>query len=226
MSTKPTLIVMLTQHDRTVKNAYEIFDACKNSRARIWGFKDEGLPTQQMQALFAYMKSCGKQTALEVVAYTEVEGLEAAKLAHKCGCDYLMGTCYFDSIRDFCVAHSIAYLPFVGQVEGRPSILGGSIDEILKQAQIYAEKGVYGIDLLGYRYIGDALKLNREIVQKIDIPVCIAGSIDSYDRLDEIRAISPWAFTIGGAFFEAKFGTDFAEQIDRVIEYIEKDSES
>ena len=203
MSTKPTLIVMLTQHDRTAKNAYEIFDACKNSRASIWGFKDEGLPEEQMQTLFAYMKSFGKQTALEVVAYTEAEGLEAAKLAEKCGCDYLMGTCFFDSIRDFCTQHSIRYLPFVGQVEGRPSVLGGSIDEILKQAKSYAQKGVYGIDLLGYRYTGDALNLNRQIVQNIGIPVCIAGSINSFDRLDEILEISPWAFTIGGAFFES-----------------------
>ena len=226
MSTNPMLIVMLTQLDRTVRNAFEIFDSCKNSRAKIWGFKDEGLPVEQMQALFAYIKSCGKQTALEVVAYTEHEGLQAAKLAKDCGCDYLMGTCFFDSIHDFCKENSIRYLPFAGQVEGRPSVLNGSIDEIVKQAQNFEQKGVDGIDLLGYRYTGDARKLNREIVQKIDIPVCIAGSIDTFDRLDEILEISPWAFTIGGAFFENKFGADFAEQIDRVIAYIEKDSES
>lgn len=226
MSTNPTLIVMLTQHDRTVPNANEIFDACKNSRAKIWGFKDQGLSQEQMQALFSRMRSYGKSTALEVVAYTENEGLRAAKLAQKCGCDYLMGTCFFDSIHSFCKEHSIRYLPFVGQVEGRPSVLGGSIDEILNQAQSYAEKGVYGIDLLSYRYTGDALKLNRQIVQKISIPVCIAGSINSFDRLDEIRRLSPWAFTVGGAFFENKFGKSFAGQIDRVVEYIEKDSES
>ena len=34
----PKLIVMLTHHDRTVENAIEIFEACKNSRAEFGGF--------------------------------------------------------------------------------------------------------------------------------------------------------------------------------------------
>ena len=53
-------------------------------------------------------------------------------------------------------------------------------------------------------------------------PVCIAGSINSYQRLDEIKAADPWAFTIGGAFFENKFGGTFEEQINRVCKYMGK----
>ena len=38
------------------------------------------------------MKECGKTTFLEVVAYTEAECLEGAKMGVECGVDYLMGT--------------------------------------------------------------------------------------------------------------------------------------
>ena len=48
----------------------------------------------------------------------------------------------------------------------------------------------------------------------------VAGSVDCYRRLDELKDISPWAFTIGSAFFEDKFGGTFAEQIDKVVDYI------
>ena len=69
----PSLIVMLTHEDQTVQNAYEIFDAYKDSDAEYWGFKEEPLPLSKMKDLYAYMKSCGKKTVLEVVAYTQSE---------------------------------------------------------------------------------------------------------------------------------------------------------
>ncbi len=216
----PKLIVMLTHNDHTAEDACRIFDACKHSKAEIWGFKDKGLPLSQMRELFAYMKAQQKTTALEVVAYTQEEGLEAAKIAKQCGCDFLMGTCYFDSINEFCQENGIRYLPFVGNVHSRPSVLTGNIDDMLEQAQAYLQKGVFGIDLLGYRYTGDAVLLNETVVRSLNAPVCIAGSVNSFARLDEIRALSPWAFTIGGAFFEHKFGASFCEQIDRVIDHI------
>lgn len=111
-------------------------------------------------------------------------------------------------------------MPFVGKITERPSILEGKIEDIVTEAKNYISKGAYGIDLLGYRYTGDAVKLNEELVKNIKAPVCIAGSVNSYQRLDELKSISPWAFTIGGAFFENKFGTDFGEQINAVCEYV------
>ncbi|WP_250320424.1 hypothetical protein [Streptococcus lutetiensis] len=45
------------------------------------------------------MKACGKTTFLEVVAYSEEEGLEGAKLAHECCCDILMGTIFSDKFQ-------------------------------------------------------------------------------------------------------------------------------
>ncbi len=54
----PELIVMLTQNDRTVPNAPEVFEACADSRAKLWGFKEEGLPLPEMKRLYARMKDC------------------------------------------------------------------------------------------------------------------------------------------------------------------------
>ena len=220
MGTVPELIVMLTHNDLTVTDASAVFEQCKNSKAKFWGFKEEPLPLEQMIQLFGYMKNCGKTTFLEVVAYGEKECLEGAKKAAACQCDYLMGTTFFDSVNDFCKSNHLHYMPFVGNITGRPSVLEGTIEDMIREANAYIAKGVYGIDLLGYRYTGDPFLLNREFVAKVNAPVCIAGSINSYERLDEIKTAAPWTFTIGGAFFENKFEGTITEQIDKVCDYI------
>ena len=221
MNNIPNLIVMLTQNDKTVLNAYEIFNQCKNSKAEFWGFKEEPLPLDEMKKLYSYMKSLGKTTFLEVVEYDEANGLKGAQTALECGVDILMGTVFFDSINDFCKKNNMKYMPFVGQVSQRPSILEGDIDDMIQEANQYLKKGVYGIDILGYRYTGNPLELNKKFVKHVNAPVCIAGSINSYKRLDEIKDINPWAYTIGSAFFENKFGKDFEKQINKVYDYMQ-----
>ena len=222
MKNSLNLIVMLTHNDETVNNAHEIFEKCKNSDAKFWGFKEKSIPIEQMKNLYKYMKECGKTTFLEVVEYTEKEGLEGAKLALECGCDILMGTVFFDSINEFCKKNNLRYMPFVGNVTERPSILEGEIDEIIKEANEYLKKGVYGFDLLGYRYTGNAVELNERFVLEVNAPVCIAGSVNGYERLDELKNINPWSFTIGSAFFENKFDGSFEEQINKVCEYVKQ----
>lgn len=219
------LIVMLTHNDHTVKNAKEVFENCKNSSAEFWGFKEEGIPHSEMKELFSAMKKCGKTTFLEVVAYNEAKCLSGAKLALECGCDVLMGTLFFDSVNEFCQKNNIKYMPFVGDVHERPSILEGSVDSIIKEAKEYIKKGVYGFDLLGYRYTGDKNELISRFVKEVDAPVCVAGSIGSFEKLDFLKKLNPWSITIGGAFFENKFSGDFLNQVNEVNEYI-KDNEN
>ncbi len=218
----PKLIVMLTHHDKTVENAVEIFEACKGTKAEYWGFKEVGIPLDEMKKLCKMMKEAGKTTFLEVVAYTEKECLEGAKMAGECGFDYLMGTIYFDSVRDYARKAGLKYLPFVGKITGRPSVLEGTVEGIVKEAKELIKKGVHGFDLLGYRFAGNPIELNNTFVKEMEVPVCLAGSVDSYKRLDEVKASKSWAFTIGGAFFENKFDGSFAEQIDKVVDYMEK----
>ena len=113
-------------------------------------------------------------------------------------------------------------MPFVGKITGRPSVLEGTVEGMIKEANEYLARGVYGIDLLGYRYTGDSVHLNKEFVANVKAPVCIAGSVNSFARLDEIKSAAPWTFTIGGAFFENKFEGTFEEQINKVCEYVNR----
>lgn len=216
----PKLIVMLTHNDFTSEDAEKIFEKCKNTRAEYWGFKEKPISKERMKKLFSRMKECNKTTFLEVVAYTAEEGLAGAKTAAECGCDVLMGTKFHKEISDFCIVHNIKYMPFVGDIECRPSVLTGSIEDIIQEAKDAIANGAYGIDLLGYRYAGDAKKLIRSLVKETNAPVCLAGSIDSYEKLDEIKEFNPVAFTIGSAFFENKFDGNFADQINKVCDYI------
>ena len=218
----PQLIVMLTRCDYTVENALDIFDQCKDSKALYWGIKESPLPLDVIQQLFSHMKACGKKTILEVVAYTEEEGLAGAEMAVKCGCDILMGSKFFPSINRYCIDHGLKYMPFVGTITGRPSVLEGEIETLVAEAQEYIAQGVYGINLLGYRYKGDPIALNKALVEQVEAPVCLAGSINSYSRLDEVAQVHPWAFTIGSAFFEQQFGDAINDQIDSVCDYMQQ----
>jgi len=220
MENKLELIVMLTHNDRTIANAHEIFEHCRCSKVRFYGIKEKGLPLDEMKQLFSYMKACGKQTVLEVVEYTEKECLDGAKLAVACGADILMGTMFFDSVNEFCKQNNLKYMPFVGQVRGVPSILEGIDEAMIAEAKTYLEKGVFGIDLLGYRYTGNAKKLIHKFVAQVNAPICIAGGINDYEKIDEIKNTNAWGFTIGGAFFEHKFGDSHTEQINKVYDYI------
>lgn len=220
MGGHPELIVMLTHDDRTVPDAPAVFEACRTSRARCFGMKEEGLPLDEMKALYARMHACGKTTFLEVVAYTEAECLAGAHMAVECGCDFLMGTTFHDSVNSLCQEQGLRYLPFVGEITGRPSVLEGTLEDMVQQARACIEKGAYGIDLLGYRYTGDAVALNSAFVKQVPAPVCLAGSVNSYGRLAEVKAANPWSFTIGGAFFEGRFGGTMAQQIDKVCAFM------
>jgi len=78
--THPNLVVMLTWHDYTVENAAQVFEQCKASKAQFWGFKEHPLPLNQMKKIYESMKQCGKTTFLEVVSYSEEEGLAGAEM--------------------------------------------------------------------------------------------------------------------------------------------------
>ena len=89
---KPEIIIMLTHHDVTVKDAGEIFEQCKDLPVKFWGFKNVGLPKDEMKKVAGAMKAAGKTTFLEVVTYDEASCLDGAQTAIDCGFDYLMGT--------------------------------------------------------------------------------------------------------------------------------------
>ena len=221
---KPELIVMLTYNDKTVEDALELFNRMKDTPVTHWGFKDVGLPPEEMKKVVDSMNAAGKTTYLEVVSLTEEEGLAGAKLAAECGFNILMGTVFFDSINDYLKDKPVKYYPFPGHVHSHPSILEGTIAEIVQHARDMQAKGVDGMDLLTYRYTGDAPKLLREVVKATGVPLVSAGSIDSFDRIAEVRDTGAWGFTIGTAFFEKKFVPQgsFRENMMAVWDWLQK----
>ena len=205
MKRNPELIVMLTYQDETVADALAIFERLQDAPVRHWGFKDVGLPPAEMRRVVSAMKAAGKTTYLEVVSLSEAEGLRGAQLAVEQGFDILMGTVYFPSIRDYLAQTPVKYYPFPGRVEGHPSILGGTIEEIVAHARWLEAQGAQGLDLLTYRFTGDAAQLLGEVVAAVAVPVVSAGSIASYARIAEVRDTGAWGFTIGSAFFDSAF---------------------
>jgi hypothetical protein len=196
---------MLTHHDQTVTNSLQMFTELQSAAVTHWGFKDVGLAPDQMKQVVNAMKSAGKTTYLEVVSLSEDEGLRGARLAVELGFDILMGTVFFPSISNYLRDKAIEYFPFPGHIHSHPSILEGTIDEIVAHARYLEAQGAHGLDLLTYRYTGDAPRLLREVVQATSIPIVSAGSIASYDRIAEVWTAGAQRFTVGSAFFESQF---------------------
>ena len=222
---RPEIIIMLTHHDVTVKNAAEIFEQCKDiEEVKFWGFKNVGLPKDEMKALAGAMKAAGKTTFLEVVTYDEASCLDGAQTAIDCGFDYLMGTIYYDSVAKLLKDNGMEYLPFVGKVSGSPSILEGTNEEIIRNAKDLMAKGITGFDILAYRHVIDGEKLAREFCVAVDAKICIAGSISSYERIDTMFDIGPWTFTMGSALFDKNFipSGSFYENLEAVANYMAK----
>ena len=191
----PELIVMLTYNDVTVAHASAIFAELQDLPIQHWGFKDIGLPKTQMRVLVDAMRAAGKTTYLEVVSLSEAEGLAGAQLALEAKFDVLMGTVYFASIQQL----------LSGQVHSHPSILDGTIEEIADHARYLETQNVDGLDLLTYRYTGNAPELLHKVVTATRLPVVSAGSIASFDRVIEVQRAGAWGFTVGSAFFDARF---------------------
>jgi phosphoribosylformimino-5-aminoimidazole carboxamide ribonucleotide (ProFAR) isomerase len=61
-------------------------------------------------------------------------------------------------------------------------------------------------------------------VQKVvKIPLIVAGSIDSVDRVQKMLDLKVWAFTIGSAFFDKKFVPtgNLSDQINTVLNLLQ-----
>ena len=216
------IIIMLTHHEVTVENAAEVFEACKDLPVKFWGFKNVGLPKDKMKELATAMKEAGKTTFLEVVTYDEQSCLDGAQTAIDCGFDYLMGTIYYDSVAKLLADNNMSYLPFVGKVSGSPSILEGTNEEIIANAKDLMAKGIKGFDILAYRHVVDGEKLAYEFCKAVDAQICIAGSINSFDRIDTMFDIGPWTFTMGSALFEKNFVPEgsFYDNLKAVADYM------
>ncbi len=218
------LIFFLTYSDVTVYNAIDVFEETKSMDVKYFGFKDVGLPKEKLKDLHTRMKKESKTTFLEVVTATKEDNIRSTKMAIELGVDYLIGGVYVKETIPLIKGTSIKYFPYIGKIVGHPCLLRGTIQEIVKDAKRVEGLGAGGIDLLAYRYDRDPVELIGSVQKAVKIPLIVAGSIDSLERVRKMLDLKVWAFTIGSAFFDKKFVTEgpLNDQIKTVVREIGK----
>jgi phosphoribosylformimino-5-aminoimidazole carboxamide ribonucleotide (ProFAR) isomerase len=113
----------------------------------------------------------------------------------------------------------VKFFPYIGNIVGHPCLLRGSIHDIVEDARRVEQLGVDGINLLAYRYDGDVAKLVREVAAATSLPLICAGSVDSVARIEALRDLGVWAFTIGTAALDGAFvpGKPLGDQLRLVV---------
>lgn len=216
----PHFILMLTKGDRTVPDAIKVYSGLRSSALRMVGFKDIGLPTEDLAELTRMAKIDNRTVMLEVVSTTLESELRSIEAAASLGVDYVLGGRHASEAVKILKGRPIQYFPFAGHTVGHPTRLTGTIREIVDDAVgLAATPGVHGLDLLAYRFEGDVAALTRQVVQAVNLPIIAAGSIDSRERIGVMSAAGVWGFTVGSALFDGLYPTDpVRAQVDHILE--------
>lgn len=202
----PDFIFMLTRQDRTVANALDLLPEVLAAGVRHIGFKDVGLPLPGLQQLADAIRAAGAVSYLEVVSLDEASEAASAQAAVALGVDVLMGGTRPEVVLPLLRGTPIRYYPFPGAVTGHPSVLGGSIADIVASAQrMAALEGVHGLDLLAYRFAGDVPALIQRVCAAVDKPVVVAGSIDRAERIEAAVVGCAAGLTVGTAALDGVF---------------------
>ncbi|MDD7973596.1 hypothetical protein [Roseinatronobacter alkalisoli] len=211
------ILAMLTKDDLTIKNAHKLFEASHRAPTQYWGFKDTGISTQTAGELARFIRDRGKTVVFESFAETEDDCLRAAEFAIRNQCRYLIGCEFYPSVVELLHGASVNYRPTIGRRANIPRYLYGTMDEVVQAGQFVMEQGADGICLSMYRYKdGDPVELGKRVLHAVgQRSTIISGSINTFERLKQVRVLRPWAFTIGSALFDEAFGKglDWPEQI-------------
>jgi DhnA family fructose-bisphosphate aldolase class Ia len=215
-------IFMLTHNDATVANARDVLEEVAASGLRYLGFKDVGASRATLADLAARAHDAGMEVMLEIVATDPEDERRSLDAAAEIRVDWVLGGTHPDEGVSLLRGTDIRYCPFAGRVEGHPSVLAGSHDEITADARrLSAMEGVHGVDLLAYRHESlDPLELTRDVAEVVDGPVIVAGSIGSLEQIAALDSSGAWGFTIGGAIFERRLpgGPTVAGQVAAVLD--------
>ena len=208
-------IFMLTRNDTTLADARDVYASIADTGVRHVGCKDVGLPREELRELMADIRGHGHVSYLEVVAETEQDTLQSARVAADVRPDYLIGGTLIEPVQQIIEGTGIRFFPYVGEIVGHPCLLRGSIDAIAEDARRAEAAGVDGINLLAYRYDGDVPALVRAVSEATSLPIIAAGSVDSVARIRELDDLGVWAFTIGTAALDGKLegDTDLQSQL-------------
>src|SRR5918995_1817821 len=203
----PDFIFMLTHADRTIPDAHDRVPEALAAGVRHIGFKDVGLPFARLRRLAEAVRAAGATLYLEVVSLDAQSEETSARAAVELGVDVLMGGTRPHMVLPILVGTRIRYYPFPGEVVGHPSVLAGTTETIVKIAcRLVAMDGVYGLDLLAYRFQGDVPDLIRQVCRAAATkPVVVAGSVDRPERIAALIDAGAAGFTVGTAALDGAF---------------------
>ncbi len=214
-------IFMLTRNDRTVPDASQQLQTALSLGVHHIGFKDIGLPLDQLKGLHVAIKAGGATSYLEVVSLDRESEIVSAHTAVEIGVDMLLGGTRVDDVLPIIQDTGIQYFPFPGRITGHPSVLEGSIAEIVQSAQAMAARdGVHGLDLLAYRSVENVPALMKAVCAAVSKPVYVAGSIDTPERIAAVQGVGAAGFTIGTAALDGKYpapGKDLPSQLSTIL---------
>ncbi|MEG7473035.1 hypothetical protein [Serratia marcescens] len=205
----PEFIFMLTRNDSTVPDAQARLPEVLAAGVKHIGFKDIGLPLDQLKLLARAIHAGGATAYLEVVSLDEDSEMNSARAALALGVDVLMGGTRPESVLPIIRQSGLRSYQFAGRITCHPSVLEGDIYDIVASArQRDALRGVTGLNLLAYRFAGDVPTLIRRVCDAVDKPVYIAGSIDREDRIAAVVTGNAVGFTVGTAALDGVFPAD------------------
>jgi hypothetical protein len=212
-------VFMLTRDDVTVPDALDVFGSLRDSGLRYVGFKDIGPPVRVLREVTAAAHDAGMEVALEVVSVSREDELRSLRAAGQIGVDWVLGGTHASD--GVAILDGVKYCPFPGVIEGHPSVLKGSIEQIADDAaRLTALDGVYGLDLLAYRHEReDPIALTRAVVEASSGPVIAAGSVVSFEQIAALESAGAWGFTIGSAIFAGRLpgAPSIAGQVSAVL---------
>jgi len=215
-------IFMLTADDQTIPDARARLEEVLAGGARHIGFKDIGLPFEDLKGLASDIRAAGGRAYLEVVSLDEESELRSARAAIDLEVDCLLGGTRAAAVASLLRDHPIRYYPFAGEIVGHPSVLAGTIAEIVDSADRLTDlQSVHGIDLLAYRFQGDVPDLMRAVCEVTEKPVIMAGSIDRRERVFAAAEAGAAGFTVGTAAMHGDFpaeGEGLAAQVRSILE--------
>ena len=218
--TRPDFIFMLTRGDVTIADARARLPQVVAAGVRHIGFKDVGLPFAEMAALAKEIRAAGAALYLEMVSLDAAAEAAGATAAVALGVDVLMGGVRPAVVEPILEGTPIRYFPFAGQIDGHPSRLLGDIAAIADSAaELCARPAVSGLDLLAYRFGGDAPALIQAICRAAaGKPVIVAGSIDRDERIAAVARGRAAGFTVGTAALDAVFPAppDLQRQLEHI----------
>jgi len=211
---------MLTRDDRTLPDAQSIWEDVASVGVTHVGCKDVGLPEPQLASFLSAVRAAGHTTHLEVVSETPEDELRSAEVALRVAPDYLIGGTQVEPVMELIAGSGMKYFPYVGQIVGHPCLLRGSIDQICEDARRVEQLGADGINLLAYRYDGDAPALVEAVGAATGLPLICAGSVDSTARIAQLAELGVWAFTVGTAALDTRFveGGTLADQLTAILD--------